>query len=449
LYYKKNRDKKKTFSKGGFIVKETNVDVVIIGGGLAGLTSAALLAKKGKKVALLEKGKVGGRAITANLKGFTFNFGAHAIYGKDVSIISVLEKELNLHIEWKSFNQQKAIYDLGDELSVIPTNLKGLRETKMITGNNKGAFAWQVLLTLAGIAKGEKGASIGEWLNKQSFDNEIKEMLLTLASSNFFTSEPENIPSNEFFAYYKRLFKTKEGVSYIKGGWTVLINELVRVIKENKGEVYEKAKVTMIEEREGKINTVFTTKEMFTANEFIFCIPPAEIQKLMEQTPLKNKIKPYTEYESTYVMFYDLGLEKRIESEWTYVYDKEHKLFVTDISYYDPTCVPEGGQLLQCIAYLTKEEIGDEEVFETKKKQIEELYDKHYRGWRDVLVVSRISKKAVVQEIKWNMNQLGMPGFFEEMRNVYFAGDWCKGQGQLSELSFSSAYEAVQKICKK
>jgi hypothetical protein len=31
---------------------------------------------------------------------------------------------------------------------------------------------------------------------------------------------------------------------------------------------------------------------------------------------------------------------------------------------------------------------------------------------------------------------------------VYFAGDWCKGEGQLSELSFSSAYEVTSRIMK-
>jgi hypothetical protein len=42
---------------------------------------------------------------------------------------------------------------------------------------------------------------------------EIKDMMLTLVSSNFFTKEPEKIPSDVFFTYYRRLFHTQKPVS--------------------------------------------------------------------------------------------------------------------------------------------------------------------------------------------------------------------------------------------
>jgi phytoene dehydrogenase-like protein len=50
-----------------------NLDVIVIGGGLAGLTTAALLARSGKAVALLEHSsrEIGGRARTADIEGFT------------------------------------------------------------------------------------------------------------------------------------------------------------------------------------------------------------------------------------------------------------------------------------------------------------------------------------------------------------------------------------------
>ena len=56
-------------------------DVVIIGGGMSGLATGALLAKAGKRVTVLEKGNVtGGRAYCYEEKGFTLNYGAHAMY---------------------------------------------------------------------------------------------------------------------------------------------------------------------------------------------------------------------------------------------------------------------------------------------------------------------------------------------------------------------------------
>ena len=54
---------------------------VIVGGGLAGLTAAAYLARAGRRVTVLEKApSLGGRAATQEQAGFAFNRGIHAIY---------------------------------------------------------------------------------------------------------------------------------------------------------------------------------------------------------------------------------------------------------------------------------------------------------------------------------------------------------------------------------
>ena len=56
-------------------------DIVVIGGGVAGLATGALLAMAGRRVAVLEKGnQLGGRAYTYVDKGFVLNYGAHALY---------------------------------------------------------------------------------------------------------------------------------------------------------------------------------------------------------------------------------------------------------------------------------------------------------------------------------------------------------------------------------
>src|SRR3954451_8675062 len=61
--------------------QSARTDVVIIGGGLAGLTAACYLAQAGKTVTLYEKSAdLGGRAATQVHDDYHFNLGIHALY---------------------------------------------------------------------------------------------------------------------------------------------------------------------------------------------------------------------------------------------------------------------------------------------------------------------------------------------------------------------------------
>ncbi|MFP3392133.1 phytoene desaturase family protein [Brevibacillus sp. SIMBA_040] len=424
-------------------------DVVIVGGGLAGLSSAAYLSSKGKKVAVLERGQLGGRAVTLKIKGFNFNFGAHAIYARDSSVLRTFEKELGLHIDWQDFNPTKAKYDIGDELTAVPSNVQGLFQTKLLTGLDKVLFTFEILKTMLKMEKGHPHMSILKWMEKKHVNEEVKDMMLTLASSNFFTREPEKIPSDVFFSYYSRLFTTNKPVAYIGGGWQALINEFVRVIEANNGTILTKTKVEQFHVEDDRVVGVVTPEGEFTADEFISCIPPKEMVKVFAETRLEHAIAQHAEYEPTVVIVYDIGLKERVDVPFSYIYDKQNNIFITDISYYDPTCVPEGGQLLQATAYMRQADVGNKEAAEQRKIEIENLYDKHFAGWREQLVVPRVSTRAIVQEIKWTMNQKPLPISLPDYRNLFFAGDWCEGQGQLSELSFSSALNVANLILEK
>ncbi|HZG13750.1 MAG TPA: FAD-dependent oxidoreductase [Candidatus Bathyarchaeia archaeon] len=428
--------------------QQHHYDIVIVGGGLAGLSAAAYLSHKGKKVAVLERGVLGGRAVTLPIKGFHFNFGAHAIYGRDTSMLRTFEKELGLSIQWQDFSPSKAKYDMGDEVTDVPANILGLFRTKVMGGLDKVSFTFNILKTMLKLESGHPHLSIEKWLEQKNTPDDVREMMLTLASSNFFTKEPEKIPSDVFFRYYSRLFLTNKPVAYIGGGWQALINEFVRVIENNNGAIHTKTKIVGVTYENDRITGVHTEEDSFTADKFIMCIPPKELEKIMTGSKVEGLVKHYAQYDPTYVMVYDIGLKKRIESPYTYIYDKQNNMFITDISYYDTSCTPEGGQLLQATAYLRQADMGNKEILEEYKAKIEQMYDKHFPGWREELVVPRVSQRAVVQEIKWNMHQQPMPVFFPEYRNLFFAGDWCQGQGQLSELSFSSSLTVCDMLLK-
>lgn len=92
------------------------VDTVIIGGGIVGTTAAYYLAKAGKRVTLLEKGRINGEQSSRN-------WGAVRTQGRDPSEIPMMldcleiwrgiEAELGESVDWRQQGQMRVIYDKG------------------------------------------------------------------------------------------------------------------------------------------------------------------------------------------------------------------------------------------------------------------------------------------------------------------------------------------------
>lgn len=73
-------------------------DTIIVGGGIAGLTATAYLARGGQKVLLIEKNpELGGLVNSFSVNGFHFDAGVRAL--EDAGIIHPMLKDLNINLE--------------------------------------------------------------------------------------------------------------------------------------------------------------------------------------------------------------------------------------------------------------------------------------------------------------------------------------------------------------
>jgi phytoene dehydrogenase-like protein len=71
-------------------------DVAVIGGGVAGLAAAALIARSSRTVRLFEQSRtLGGRSQTKHQDGFYLNIGPHALYrgGSGIEVLRELGVE--------------------------------------------------------------------------------------------------------------------------------------------------------------------------------------------------------------------------------------------------------------------------------------------------------------------------------------------------------------------
>jgi len=178
---------------------------------------------------------------------------------------------------------------------------------------------------------------------------------------------------------------------------------------------------------------IATKKREEAFDRVVFAMPVQQVVKLLKGTPWEPFLAPYENNRPTEVMVYDIGLSRIVARPFSYISDLDNKMFITDVSATDDTLVPEGGQLLQGVAYLADDIFESEEqrkaYLDERLAGMEALFDRHYPGWRDHVVVKRVSKKAMVQSVKHTADNRLLPVRLESVP-FYFLRRRLRRQGR-------------------
>ena len=109
-------------------------DIIVVGGGLAGMAAATYAAKSGRPVTLFEKAsQPGGRAMTKQHNGFSFNLGAHALYYQNEA--GEVLRELGVAYSGK---EPPTLFGLAhDKLQLLPQSPLALLRTTLLSAAAK------------------------------------------------------------------------------------------------------------------------------------------------------------------------------------------------------------------------------------------------------------------------------------------------------------------------
>lgn len=428
------------------------MNVAVIGGGLAGLTAAAYLSEHPDiRGVLFERSpQLGGRAFTYEKAGFTLNYGAHAVYGIDRHKLAVMEQELGLSFSSRQVDKRKVMYAKNGELTPAPLDFVNLLRTELLNPLQKMRFVAEITAIMTNIHQVKHYATLGDYLAQSNADEDVKELWEHLVCSNFFITpeEARKVPGPAISEYYHNLFLSNKPVNYVLGSWAVITNQLRSKLEgSGRWEIAVREGVESIRYADRKF--ILQTKGREAAfDRVVFAMPVQQVCKLLSGTPWEPFLDPYADNTATEAMVYDVGLNRVVARPFSYISDMDNKLFISDVSATDHTLVPEGGQLLQGIAYLNDrfdDEAERKLYLENKTKQMEALFDQYYPGWQEATEVKRVSKKAMVSSVKNIAGNRLLPTRIDHVP-FYFCGDGCTGKGELAERAFSSARQVGKAI---
>lgn len=239
-------------------------DAIIVGGGIAGLTSAAYIARAGKEILLIEKNeKLGGLVSSFESDGFIFDAGVRAIL--NAGVVLPMLKDLNIHLDFVRSKVSIGIEDKIINVEDVSSINKYRNLLVSLYPESKGEIdkfiksvlkIMKLLDVLYGIEnplfkdlKRDKGyifKTLLPWLPKyllairrinqlykpcEEYLGEIikNPSLIDIITQHFFKGTPTFFALSYFTLYLSYL--------YPKGGIGSLSKALVRKIKESNGEI--------------------------------------------------------------------------------------------------------------------------------------------------------------------------------------------------------------------
>jgi 15-cis-phytoene desaturase len=427
-------------------------DVVVIGGGVSGLATAALIAHEGKRVVVLEKGnQPGGRAYTYTDKGFTLNYGAHAMYNPVTGFLGQILNKLGRPMIDHGYPQPtRAFWADGKRFAPIGSKPHQMLTTALFSPMDKARLA-RTMLALKSEKPERLGAmTYGEWVAEHAAAGPVRRFMRALATINTYHRSPDDLSARYVIGQFQRDLFNKDYVGYMSGGWKTIYDAFIDELRANGGTLATGVTVERLETSGGRVTAAVTANERYEADAFVCTLPPQDAPSIAEpRSALATELSRWARLQDVRAMTIDIGFSRVLRDDLYLAFDVERELYYSIHSDATPDLAPPGGMLMHCIAYLSPEDAASEALLDKRHGELLGGLDRFFPGWRDAVVVERHLRNARVSGARQTVAQQGsarVPQRSSAATNLYFAGDARDLPYNIGELALASALDVARAV---
>lgn len=402
----------------------THTDVLIIGGGWAGLWSARALAGTGLSVRLIERREVlGGRAITDGPPGFHLNLGAHALYQRGAARAALAE--VGIVPKGGVPAQSGSLALIGEQAHVLPSGFVSFLTTSLLEGGARwaivGALTRAMRVDLAEVA----GRSIGQWLDQTVRHPRARAVMSMLVRLTTYAGDEVHLDAGA--ALLQLRSGLRGNVLYLDGGWGTVVSALRDAAVGLGADVRVGLTAERITSDGGEV-AVETSAGTMRARAVIAAVTPDTAGKLLPGLDLSGVIP-------VRAAVLDVALSQLPVPAHRLALGVDRPLYLSVHSEV-ARLAPAGGAVVHTIRYGGAGPDGEAEL--------EGLLDRVQPGWRAHVVERRYLPRITVAHAlprpdRPRPEASGMDG-------VFLAGDWVGPSGMLADAALASAKVAVEAV---
>lgn len=412
----------------------TKEDVIVIGGGLAGLTAAATLAQSGLRPLLLEaSADLGGRARVRQREGFTFNLGPHALYAE---VAGRALASLGVRLPGRPPPTGGALALERGVARALPTSAVGLLTDRSLSLKAK----LQVGRFFARVTRGDLASlcsrSVDEVLRELTPDEGARAYVAALLRVSTYGNANELVAADAALTQLRSSLRA--GVTYLDGGWRTVTDQLRALLEHSGGSVLTGTRVTSLARaNEGFRLTLKAGRELVAA-DVVVALPFAGAGELLRD--VAPDVIEESQQVTARAACLTVGLSSLPCPDRPFALGLDQPLYLS-VHSLSAQLAPSGGAVVHA-AWYTAPQGAPADV----EARLEAMLDEVQPGWRERLVERWWLPDIAVAPLP-SASGGGLSGrpsaCVPGARGLFLAGDYVGAEGILADASVASARSAA------